>query len=146
MKYLLDASAILPLVTRRGKRLIPEASRETLITTDLAMYEACNSLWKLSTLLKSISFDDAVEVAITLKDLATRNLIQTIGFAKLELSNIFNKAHEEQLTFYDASYITAATSAEAILVTEDEKLRRVANKFVRTATYTDLETRISARR
>jgi len=146
VNYLLDASAILPLVTRRGKLLIREASREALTTTDLATYEACNSLWKLSTLPKSISFHDAAHVAITLKDLAIRNLIQTIDFTKLDLPDTFNKAHQEQLTFYDASYITAATSKEATLVTEDEKLRRVANKFVKTATYTDLETRISARR
>ena len=146
MNYLLDASAILPLVTRRGKQLIREASREALITTDLAIYEACNSLWKLATLLKSISFDDAVDVAITLKDLTARNLIQTIDFTKLDLRDTFNKAYQEQLTFYDASYITTATTTDAILVTEDEKLRNVANKFVKTATYIDLESRISARR
>ena len=145
MNYLLDASAILPLITRRGKQLIREASHEALITTDLAIYEACNSLWKLATLLKSISFDDAVDVAVTLKDLATRNLIQTIDFTKLDLRDTFNKAHQERLTFYDASYITAATTTDAMLVTEDEKLRNVANKFVKTATYVDLESRISAR-
>ena len=145
MKYLLDASTILPLVTRRGKELIREASRETLITTDLAIYETCNSLWKLSTFLKSISFDDAVDVAATLKDLAMRNLIQTIDFTRLSLSDALNKAYQEQLTFYDASYITAAASTEATLVTEDEKLRKAADKFVKTATYTDLESRIAAR-
>jgi len=143
VKYLLDASALLPLVTRRGKQLIVEASRETLVTTDLAIYEACNSLWKLSTLLKSISLEDTVEVANTLKDLALRSLIQPINFAKLDFSHTLKRAYKEQLTFYDTSYITTAESTEAILVTEDEKLRKAASKFVKTITYTDLENRLA---
>jgi len=143
VKYLLDASALLPLVTRRGKQLIVEASRETLVTTDLAIYEACNSLWKLSTLLKSISLEDTVDVANTLKDLALRSLIQPINFAKLDFSQTLKRAYKEQLTFYDTSYITTAESTEAILVTEDEKLRKAASKFVKTITYTDLENRLA---
>ena len=145
MKYLLDASALLPLVTRRGKQLIVEASRENLVTTDLAIYEACNSLWKLATLLKSISLEDAVDVATTLKDLAMRNLIQPTNFAKLDFSHALRRAYKERLTFYDASYITTAESIEAILVTEDEKLRKAASKFVKTITYTDLESRLAQR-
>ena len=143
MKYLLDASALLPLVTRRGKQLIVEASRETLVTTDLAIYEACNSLWKLSTLLKSISLEDTVDVANTLKDLALRSLIQHINFARLDFSHTLKRAHREQLTFYDASHIITAESEEAILVTEDEKLRKAASKFVKTITYADLENRLA---
>jgi len=139
VKYLLDASALIPLVTRRGKQLIAEASRENLVTTDLAIYEACNSLWKLSTLLKSVSLEDAVDIATTLKDLTSRSLIQPINFAKLDFSSALKRAYKEQLTFYDSSYIATAESTEAILVTEDEKLRRAASKFVKTMTYADLE-------
>jgi len=145
VKYLLDASALLPLVTRRGKQLIVEASRENLVTTDLAIYEACNSLWKLSKLLKSISLEDAVDVATTLKDLAMRDVIQPINFAKLDFSHALKRAYKERLTFYDASYITTAESTEAILVTQDEKLRKAASKFVKTITYTDLESRLAQR-
>jgi predicted nucleic acid-binding protein len=143
VKYLLDASALLPLVTRRGEQLIFEASKENFVTTDLALYEACNSLWKLATLLKSISLEDAVDVATTLKDLATRSVIQAINFTKLDFSQTLKKAHRERLTFYDASYIATAESTEAILVTEDEKLRKAASKFVKTITYTDLESRLT---
>ena len=143
MKYLLDASALLPLVTRRGKQLIVEASRENLVTTDLAIYEACNSLWKLATLLKTISLEDAVDVATTLKDLIMENVIQPINFAKLDFPHTFKRAYRERLTFYDASYITSAEGIEAILVTEDEKLWKTASKFVKTITYTDLESRLT---
>ncbi|MBS7613173.1 hypothetical protein KEJ48_02860 [Candidatus Bathyarchaeota archaeon] len=68
----------LPLVTRRDKQLIVEASRENLVTTDFALYETCNSLWKLATLLKFISLEDAIDVSTTLKDLTTKNIIQLI--------------------------------------------------------------------
>ncbi|MEM2922607.1 MAG: type II toxin-antitoxin system VapC family toxin [Candidatus Bathyarchaeia archaeon] len=145
MKYLLDASALLPLVTRRGKRLLIEASRETLITTDLAIYEACNSLWKLATLLKSVSLEDASDVAITLKDLAIRGMIQPVGFSSLDFSKTIEKACKEKITFYDASYIVNAQGTGAILVTEDDKLQKVANKFVKTITYNDLERKIAQR-
>lgn len=143
MNYLLDASALLPLITRRGKLLIIEASREDLATTDLAIYEACNSLWKLSTLLKQISLKDAVDVANTIKDLAIRGVIKPIKFTKLDFSNTLRIANKEGLTFYDASYIVAAKNLEAILVTEDEKLKKTANKFIKTITYSDLENKLA---
>lgn len=143
MKYLLDASALLPLVTRRGKQLIIEASRENLVTTDFAIYEACNTLWKLATLLKTISSQDAVDVATTLKDLAIKNMIQPVNFAKLDFSHTLKKVYKEHLTFYDTSYIATAETAEAILVTEDKKLRKTASKFVKTITYTNLENKLA---
>ena len=145
MKYLLDASALLPLITRRGKQLIVEASHENLVTTDLTIYEACNSLWKLAALLKTMPLEDAVDVATTLKNLVMRNMIQTINFTELDFSHTLNKAYKERLTFYDASYIAAAERTEAILVTEDEKLRKAAGKLVKTITYTDLEDRLTQR-
>jgi predicted nucleic acid-binding protein len=139
----LDASALLPLVTKRGKQLIIEASREDLVTTDLAIYEACNSLWKLSTLLNSISIEDAVDIANTIKDLTVRGVIKLIKFTKLDFSNTLKIANKEGLTFYDASYIAVAESLEAILVTEDEKLKKIANKFIKTMTYSDPEEKLA---
>ena len=123
--------------------MVVEASRETLITTDLAIYEACNSLWKLVTLRMSLSLEDALEVAVTLKDLTIRGMIQPMGFSKLDLSNTLEKASKEMLTFYDASYVVSAQNTGAILVTEDEKLQKVASKFVKTITYKDFERRMA---
>ena len=145
MKYLLDASALLPLVTKCGRRLIVEASREELFTTDLAIYEACKSLWKLSKLLMSISIEDAVDAATIIKDLTTKSVIKSINFTKLDFSHTLQIAYKEGLTFYDASYITTAKSTEAILVTEDEKLEKAARRFIKTITYTNLEGRLAQR-
>ncbi|MEM2122979.1 MAG: type II toxin-antitoxin system VapC family toxin [Candidatus Bathyarchaeia archaeon] len=143
MKYLLDASALLPLVTGRGRQLISEASHADLVTTDLAVYEACNSLWKLSALLKSISVEDAIDAATAIKDLAIRGVIKPIEFTKLDFSDALQIAHKERLTFYDASYIITARNAGATLVTEDEKLKKAASKFMKTITYSDLESRLT---
>lgn len=143
MKYLLDASALLPLIARRGKQLISEATRVCLITTDLAIYEACNSLWKLSTLLKFISIEDAIDAAATIRDLAVRGVIKTVKFTKLDFPNTLQIANKEGITFYDASYITTAKNAEATLVTEDEKLKKTASKFIETITYSDLENKLT---
>jgi len=143
VKCLLDASALLPLVTRRGKRLIVEAHRIDLITTDLAIYEACNSLWKLATLLKTITLEDAADVTKILKDVTVKNMIQTTNFTKSDFPHTLSIAHKERLTFYDASYIVTAEDEKAILVTEDEKLRKAGSKFVKTTAYTRLENRLS---
>lgn len=143
MKYLLDASALLPLVTKCGRKLIVEASHEELFTTDLAIYEACNSLWKLSKLLKDISIEDAVNTATIIRDLAIKSVIKPINFTQLDFSHTIQIAHKEGLTFYDASYITTAKNIEAVLVTEDEKLQKAANKFIKAITYTNLEGKLT---
>jgi len=139
VKYLLDASALLPLVTKRGKQLIAEASRENLATTDLAIYEACNSLWKLATLLKSISLQDAIDVATVLKELTARHLIGLVNYTELDFSSTFKMAYKQNLTFYDTSFIKLAEGTGAILVTEDDKMKEAARKSVETITYKEFE-------
>ena len=143
MRYLLDASALLPLITRRGKRLLVEATREDLMTTDMAVYEVCNSLWKLVTLLRSVPLEDAKVAASVLKSLTGQGLIRLSGFAGLDLTMALERACGDGLTFYDTSYILAAENADATLVTEDNKLRKTACKSIKVVTYTDLENVLS---
>jgi len=142
LKYLLDASALVPLVTKAGKRLLAWATHENMATTDLAVYEACNSLWKLATQLKTISLEDALDTAATIKDLIDRKIIQVVTFERLDLSRILRIANEEELTFYDSSYVVAAENTEAALVTEDKTLRRKASKYVKTITYTSFKRKL----
>jgi predicted nucleic acid-binding protein len=137
--YLLDASALLPLVTRRGKQLLTDAASVGLMTTNLALYEACNGLWKIAALLKTISLADAVSVAAVLEELASENVIQTVGFGKLDFSKTLELACKEKLTFYDASYIVMAENYKATLVTADGKLKKVAGKCVKTENYINFE-------
>ena len=143
MKYLLDASALLPLITQSGKQLLAQTTRETLVTTDLAIYEACNSLWKLTTLLKTITPEEAADVAALLSEAIAKNLIQAIGFAGIDLVKTLSLAQKTQTTFYDASYITAAQKTKAILATEDKQLRKAANSYVKTISFNQLQNELS---
>jgi len=137
MKYLLDASALVPLLSDFGEQLIVKATEIQFLTMDLAVYEAGNSLWKLSTLLKSISLEDAVEVMGVLKDIVERGIVQGTRFGELDLTRALKMASEEGMTFYDSSYVLAAEDKGATLVTEDRKLREAASKYVDTMTYMD---------
>lgn len=143
MKFLLDASALLPLVTRSGKKLIAEAAHAELITTDLAIYEACNGLWKLATLLKTLTLKDAQDIATVLNELTAKNLIQTINFTSINLAQTLDIAQKAQITFYDASYISAAQNTKATLVTEDQKLLKAASKSVKTMSFTQLQNELA---
>lgn len=137
---------LLPLITRRGRQLLTDVIKVDLLTTDLALYEAGNGLWKIATLLKTVSLEDAIRVSIALKEVTLKNVIQIVPFNKIDFSVILDLAHRQRLTFYDASYITTASDIKAILATEDEKLRRIAGKFVRTENYTSLEKKLAKQR
>ena len=138
MRLLLDASAIVPLILDYGERIIGLAARAPLHTIDLAVYETGNSLWKLSSLLKTIGLEDANEVLEVLRELVRRRIIEITRFDKLDLRRIMKLATDENTTFYDASYIAAAETLNAVLVTEDKELRKKAENYVSTMTYIQL--------
>jgi predicted nucleic acid-binding protein len=139
LKFLLDASALLPLITQSGKQLLAETASETLVTTDLAIYEACNILWKLTTLVKTITPEEAADVAALLGELTAKNLIQGTGFASIDLPQTLGLAQKTKLTFYDASYIATAQKTNAILATEDKQLRKAAESYVKTCSFHQLQ-------
>ena len=143
MKFLLDASALLPLVTQSGKKLIAEATNADLITSNLAIYESCNGLWKLATLLKTLTLKDAQDIATILNELTAKNIIQTINFTSIDLAQTLDIAQKAQITFYDASYITIAQDIKATLVTEDKKLLKAATKSVKTMSFTQLQNELA---
>ena len=134
---------LLPLVTRSGKQLIAQAAHADLFTTDLAVYEACNGLWKLATLLKTLSLKDAQDIAVVLNELTAKNLIQTTNFTSIDLAQTLDIAQKNQLTFYDASYIAAAQNLKAILTTDDQKLLKAASKSVKTFSFSQLQNELA---
>lgn len=142
MSYLLDASAFLPLITTHGKSLISEVARQKLFIADLTIYEACNSLWKLSALLRTITPKEAEILATVIKDTITHGIIKVTNYDKLDLSKTLELAREEETTFYDASYITSARSLGAVLVTEDERLRGIADKYLNVVTYAEFVSKL----
>lgn len=143
MRYLLDASALLPLVTKFGRNLIARAARDWVATTDLAIYEACNSLWKLSSLLGSLSLKEGLETVNVIRELTETDTIHLIDQSDLDLAATLTFASEQKLTFYDASYVIIAEDHEATLVTQDEDLNKAARPRVEVIDYADLEHRMS---
>jgi len=143
MRYLLDASALLPLVTKFGRNLIARAARDWVATTDLAIYEACNSLWKLSSLLGSLSLKEGLETVNVIRELTETDTIHLIDQSDLDLAATLTFASEQKLTFYDASYVIIAEDHEATLVTQDEDLNKAARSRVEVIDYADLEHRMS---
>ncbi|RLE92494.1 MAG: hypothetical protein DRN04_10190 [Thermoprotei archaeon] len=143
MKFLLDASVLVPLLLDYGEKLLSIAAKVSLHILDLTVYETGNSLWKMSTLLKIISLEDAVEITEVLKDLTRRKLIEPIYFNELNLLRIIELAANENITFYDSSYIVASEKLNAVLVTEDKELVKKAEKYVNVMTYTQLKQYLS---
>lgn len=139
MKFLLDASALIPLVTQSGKKLITEATNADLWTTDLAIYESSNGLWKLATLLKTLTLKEAQDISAVLTELTDKNLIKTTNFTSINLPDTIDVAQKLQITFYDASYIAASQNMKATLATEDQKLLKAANKYVKAISFSQLQ-------
>jgi len=142
MRFLLDSSVITPLMLDLGERLLDLSADKELYSIDLTFYEVGNSLWKLTLLLRSINLKDAMEILDVLKSLVLRKAITLIRFDDLDAPRIIKLAVDEGLTFYDASYIVAGEKLNATLATEDEELRRKAEKYINVITYTNLKQQI----
>jgi len=54
-----------------------------------------------------------------------------IGWRDLNHPAVLDLAVENNITFYDACYITASTTLRVPLVTEDEKLKQIAAKYTK---------------
>jgi predicted nucleic acid-binding protein len=121
LKLLFDASAILNLSNegKTGQYIDHE-------TTPLAQYEIGNTFWKKVNLTHELTQDVAKQyLAQTLETLQFMNKIEIE-----DAETILEIATREHLSYYDASYIHAAATSSATLITDDAKLRKTALKYV----------------
>ncbi len=121
--YLFDASSIVNLVKRGILRVLGQGS-----TIDLARYEALNAVWKEYLLLKQIDRETMLEFADILSKIFDIIRIENIQGNEREVIEL---AAREKLTIYDASYLLLAIKKNLILVTDDEKLKKKASKYVK---------------
>lgn len=140
--YLLDTSVMIPLLLDYGDKLLDVSVRTQLYVTDLGVYEAGNSLWKLALLTRTISVDDSLEALELFLEILRRGYVKVVRFDELDLLKVARLSIWEGITFYDASYIVAAEKARAILVTEDRELREKASRHVKTLIYAQLKQRL----
>jgi len=99
-------------------------------TLNLAFYELGNAIWKQVHIHKTITTDEAntvlsllTEIFKKLKKPETKEALETLKIAI-----------KESLTYYDASYIQAATENGLTLVTDDKQLHTTSSKHIKTVT------------
>ncbi|MCS7367061.1 MAG: type II toxin-antitoxin system VapC family toxin [archaeon YNP-WB-062] len=113
-KYLIDASAIYPLILKlREKVLLYE---DNFVILDLTIYEVGNVVWKEYQRGK---IRDPTSVMKMFEEIMGGVEKLNIGKGMLE---IFEIAAKNNITFYDASYIYIARKRGLKLVTEDHDL------------------------
>ena len=123
MSFLFDSSAIINLCGERKTEKLLEGW-----TLNLARYELGNAVWKQVKVNEKITVEEAnlvldplIEVFTRLKKPASENHLKTLEIAV-----------KENLTYYDASYISAAVENNLTLVTDDDKLYKTSKKYVKT--------------
>ncbi|MEB3787474.1 MAG: type II toxin-antitoxin system VapC family toxin [Desulfurococcales archaeon] len=114
--YLLDASAVYPLVLRLRESILDYAS--TLAVLDLTVYEVGNVLWKEH---RRGRVRDPLAAARLFQELFSS--IKTLR-PGASIRGILELAVQEGLTFYDAAYLYTARTQGLRLVTEDRQLGR----------------------
>ncbi len=115
-RYLLDASAIYPLVLRLREELLSYVDRFAVL--DLTVYEVGNVIWKE---FRRGRIRDPMIVAKLFEELF--NSIPVLR-PQIRLREVVKLAISENLTFYDASYLYAARIYRMKIVTEDSDLLR----------------------
>ena len=97
-------------------------------TIPLAEYEAGNAIWKKVANTRTLGTEEGLSLISALSRVLALMDKAEIGDA----SDVLNVALEENITYYDASFLSATMSSKAELVTEDEKLIAAAKGHVRT--------------
>ncbi|MGA3111175.1 MAG: type II toxin-antitoxin system VapC family toxin [Candidatus Bathyarchaeia archaeon] len=135
-QLLFDANAIFRLI-----REYPDDASDKLnegSTIYLAYYELGNALWRECFLLKRISLEDAERSLDFMYTILAR--MQVSSLDNEGGSSAFNVACKFNLTFYDSTYLAESKKSNKILVTDDKKLAKAAEKFgVKTISSIDSE-------
>ena len=118
---LFDASAIINLFRNDRAEIILKGC-----TINLAGYEVGSAIRRQIKVQKTLSNSDGAELLKGLQD--TVDAMERVKVTSLVL--VLENAIKEGLSFYDASYLTAAVEGGHRLVTYDEVLLRAARKYL----------------
>ena len=125
---LFDASAIINICSRG------ELEKLEGYTSSLAIFEIGNAIWKQVYQRKRLNEDEGMKVLDVMKEVLE-------SLEKLEIDepqDVLKIAVENGITFYDSAYLYLAIKNDLSLVTDDEKLYRIAGKYVRVLRSRDL--------
>lgn len=121
MSLIFDASSIFKgLLT---KKVLPMFNQLTL---ELARYELLNVIWKHAILTKTLSLGEAEELSLYCINTLDEMDVETIdGYEDV----ILKTAIQNRLPVYDSAYLSIALEKNCILVSEDLKQRKIAEKM-----------------
>jgi len=125
---LFDASAIINICSR------VELEKLEGYTSSLAIFEIGNAIWKQVYQRKRLNKEEGMKVLNVMKEVLE-------SLEKLEMDepqDVLKIAVENDITFYDSAYLYLAIKNDLSLVTDDEKLYRIAGKYVRVLRSRDL--------
>ena len=135
MKFLLDASSLMLLIKKADAKSTVEFLQNSLIL-NLTFYEVGNVIWKETTLQKYLTVQETKKIAILAQTILSK--IEQLTGDNEDFEKILEIAQDENLTFYDASYVHFAKQKTLTLLTEDQKLETKAKKHTPTQTITTL--------
>ncbi|MBO8182746.1 MAG: type II toxin-antitoxin system VapC family toxin [Archaeoglobus sp.] len=95
-------------------------------TLNLAIFEIGNAVWKQVYLKRRIETEEGLIVLEVLTE-----IFENLKKIEVSARDVLMLAIEEGLTFYDAAYLHAAIKNNLTLVTDDDRLFKIAKKHVR---------------
>jgi len=126
-RYIIDASAYAPLIVIYGKDLIEKLRKIEFVILDLTIYESCNAFWKEHAKLHRISRDEALIACRAVK--ALTRYVTLYRVIDLNVEEVMGIAIENNITFYDSSYIALALKLKSPIISEDRDIIAVAPKY-----------------
>ena len=117
-KYLLDASALYPIIISPYQYV--DVLEEAAVL-DLTLYEVGNAAlvsWRRGLLRSYTEFMKSATKAV--------RILEVIRLGPEDLEGIARVAEETELTYYDSAYVYAARRLGLVLVTEDTEILRKA--------------------
>lgn len=125
-RYLFDASSLLNITRELGEKVIDVVKNN--FTISLAYYEIGNALWKECRLLRKLDLNSAIKTLRFMFSMFSKMTV--IGIEEGGLGNsILTNAFKYSITYYDASYLSVAKKLDAILVSDDKELIKIAKKL-----------------
>jgi len=127
LSYILDASVYVPLIATIGTRLLKIIKEINFIILDLTIYETCNAFWKSWTKLHKISKEEAIKACRMAQFIA--NKLKLYHYEDLDFEKVIEIAIDNNITVYDAAYITLGLMLNIPIASEDEDIKQVAPKY-----------------
>jgi predicted nucleic acid-binding protein len=134
LTFLFDASALVNVVVSRAEASVDITRGHGIL--DLTLYETGNALWKLGTIHRRISAEEASSLLAVTAKLSRRMTV--ISASETDLAPILGIAFRERASFYDSAYVHVAEERALELVTDDSRLMKIASKYVKVRRSTDL--------